>query len=123
MGEVYRARDTKLGRDVAVWALGCILFEMLAGRRAFEGEDATDVIAAVVRGEPDWASLPDSVPAHSRTLLRRCLEKDRNDVSPDGERFLMIKLGRDTDSKSATNPSVIVVLNWREELKARVPAR
>src|SRR5262249_53391360 len=41
-----------------VWAFACVLFEMLTGKRAFDGEDATDVIAAVVRGEPDWSALP-----------------------------------------------------------------
>jgi len=44
-----------------IWALGCVLYEMLAGKRAFDGEDMTDTIAAVVRGEPNWAALPASV--------------------------------------------------------------
>jgi serine/threonine-protein kinase len=60
-----------------IWAFGCVLYEMLSGRRAFDGEDATDVIAAVVRSEPDWRALPPHVPEHIRLLLRRCLEKDR----------------------------------------------
>ena len=60
-----------------VWAFGCVLYEMLAGRRAFDGEDATEVIAAVVRAEPDWSAIPADVPAHIRTLVKRCLEKDR----------------------------------------------
>jgi Tol biopolymer transport system component len=60
-----------------IWAFGCVLYEMLTGRRAFDGEDLTDVVAAVVRGEPDWTALPADVPAHVRTLLKGCLEKDR----------------------------------------------
>ena len=60
-----------------IWAFGCVLYEMLTGRRAFDGEDLTDVIAAVVRGEPDWTALPSDVPAHVRTLIKGCLEKDR----------------------------------------------
>src|SRR6187200_2312496 len=47
-----------------VWAFGCMLFEMLAGKRAFEGEDISDTLAAILRGEPDWSALPASVPAH-----------------------------------------------------------
>ena len=64
-----------------IWAFGCVLYEMLTGRRAFDGEDLTDVIAAVVRGEPDWAALPADVPAHVRTLLKGCLAKDRRAAS------------------------------------------
>ena len=50
---------------------------MIAGKRAFEGEDVTDTIAAVVRGEPNWSALPPDVPPQIRLLLKRCLEKDR----------------------------------------------
>jgi serine/threonine protein kinase len=46
-----------------VWAFGCVLYEMLTGKRAFEGEDVGDTLAAVIRGEPDWAALPPGLPA------------------------------------------------------------
>ena len=59
-----------------VWAFGCVLYEMLTGKRAFPGEDVTDTLAAIVRGEPDWAALHRDVPEPLRMLLRRCLEKD-----------------------------------------------
>jgi serine/threonine-protein kinase len=59
-----------------VWAFGCVLFEMLTGKRAFEGEDASDTIAAVLRGEPDWTALPADLPPVIQRLLRRCLAKD-----------------------------------------------
>jgi Tol biopolymer transport system component len=60
-----------------VWAFGCVLYEMLTGTRAFEGEDVSDTLAAVLRGEPDWAAVPAGVPRYVRTLARRCLEKNR----------------------------------------------
>jgi serine/threonine-protein kinase len=60
-----------------VWAFGCVLFEMLTGRKAFEGEDISDTLAAILRGEPDWKALPPAVPSSVRTILTRCLEKDR----------------------------------------------
>ena len=62
-----------------VWAFGCVLFEMLTGRRPFDGEDVSDTLAAILRGEPDWSALPADLPAPVRTLLRRCLQKERKD--------------------------------------------
>ena len=59
-----------------VWAFGCVLYEMLAGKRAFDGEDGSDVLAVVLRGEPDWAALPAAAPPSIVTMLRRTLRKD-----------------------------------------------
>src|SRR5262245_49286410 len=61
-----------------IWAFGCVLYEMLAGTRAFEGDDVSDTLAAVLRGQPDWTSLRADVPEHIRLLLHRCLERDRS---------------------------------------------
>jgi Tol biopolymer transport system component len=60
-----------------VWAFGCVLYEMLTGRRAFRGDDVPDTLAAVLRGQPDWTRLPVDTPRAVARLLRRCLEKDR----------------------------------------------
>jgi eukaryotic-like serine/threonine-protein kinase len=60
-----------------IWAFGCVLFEMLTGKRPFDGEDVSDTLAAVLRAEPDWSALPAATPRAVRILLRRCLEKDR----------------------------------------------
>ncbi len=73
-----QARGKATDKRTDVWAFGCVLYEMITGRRAFEGEDITDTIAAVVRGEPDWNALPADLPSTVRTIVRRCLEKDRN---------------------------------------------
>jgi len=76
----YMAPEQARGRHVDhradVWAFGCVLFEMLAGRRPFEGEEIADVIARVIQSEPDWSLLPDATPHGLRTVLRRCLRKD-----------------------------------------------
>jgi hypothetical protein len=60
-----------------IWAFGCVLYEMLTGRRAFDGGDITDILGAVVRLEPDWMALPSGVPPPVRTLMQGCLAKDR----------------------------------------------
>jgi eukaryotic-like serine/threonine-protein kinase len=71
-----QARGKAVDKRADLWALGCVLFEMLTGRQAFRGDTVTDILAAVVRGEPDWSSLPSDTPRSIRTLLRRCLTKD-----------------------------------------------
>jgi len=66
-----------------VWAFGCLLFEMLTGSKAFEGEDVSDTLAAILRGEPEWSALPADVPPEIRSLIKRCLERDRRQRIPD----------------------------------------
>ncbi|HEX5217373.1 MAG TPA: protein kinase [Vicinamibacterales bacterium] len=72
-----QAKGRAADRRSDVWAFGCILFEMLAGRRAFEGEDVSDTLANILRGEPDWTALPPNLSPAIRTLIERCLVKDR----------------------------------------------
>ena len=78
---VYMSPEQAKGREADkrsdVWAFGCVLYEMLTGRRAFDGEDMTEVLGAVVRLEPRWEALSSDVPPPVRTLLQRCLVKDR----------------------------------------------
>ena len=61
-----------------IWAFGCLLYEMLTAKRAFPGVAVADTLGAVMRGEPDWTALPADTPREIRTLMRRCLEKDRS---------------------------------------------
>jgi serine/threonine protein kinase len=72
-----QARGKTVDKRSDIWAFGCVLYEMLTGTRAFTGDEITDVIAAVVRDEPDWSRLPADTPAAIRRLLRRALNKDR----------------------------------------------
>jgi len=71
-----QARAKPVDRRADVWAFGAVLYEMLTGRRAFPGDDISDVLAAVLKTEPDWTLVPVSAPPSVRRLLRRCLEKD-----------------------------------------------
>ncbi len=71
-----QARGKPVDKRTDVWAFGCVLFEMLTGKRAFEGETVSDTLAAILRGEPDWAALPEQTPGVVRKILRRCLQRD-----------------------------------------------
>jgi Tol biopolymer transport system component len=71
-----QARGKAVDKRADIWAFGCVLYEMLARRRAFAGETTSDTIVAILEREPDWTLLPPSTPAHIVRLLKRCLEKD-----------------------------------------------
>ena len=71
-----QAKGRPVDRRADVWAFGCVLYEMLSGQKAFEGETVSDVLAAVIRAEPDWSALPVDTPPAIHHLLRRCLNKD-----------------------------------------------
>ncbi len=71
-----QARGKPVDKRADIWAFGCVLFEMLTGKAAFAGETLTDIIAAVVKNEPEWTALPANTPEIVRALLRRCLKKD-----------------------------------------------
>ena len=71
-----QARGSAVDERADVWALGVVLWEMLTGRRLFEGETVSDTLAAVLRAEIDLAALPADTPAELRSLLRRCLERN-----------------------------------------------
>jgi eukaryotic-like serine/threonine-protein kinase len=64
-------------RRADIWSFGAVLYEMLSGKRAFEGESASDTLASVLKVDPDWNALPSATPAPIRQLVRRCLTKDR----------------------------------------------
>jgi serine/threonine-protein kinase len=72
-----QARGKPVDERTDIWAFGCVLYEMLTGRRPFEGGDSTsDEIAAILTREPVWTAVPHEYPESVRRLLRRCLQKD-----------------------------------------------
>jgi Tol biopolymer transport system component len=76
----YMSPEQTCGREVDhrtdIWAYGCLLFEMLSGKQAFQGATLPDTTAAVLQREPAWQALPAKTPAKIRELLRQCLQKD-----------------------------------------------
>lgn len=73
-----QARGKAIDNRTDIWGFGCVLYELLAGKRAFAGETLPDTITAVLEREPDWSALPAKTPAKIRELLRQCLQKDAN---------------------------------------------
>jgi serine/threonine protein kinase len=71
-----QARGRSVDKRTDVWAFGGVLYEMLTGRKAFEGETVSDTLAAILKPEPNWTALPASTPVSVRRLLKRCLERD-----------------------------------------------
>ncbi len=74
-----QARGKSVDKRADIWAFGCVLFEMLTGRATFSGRDVTDILAAVIRSEPEWNSLPTNLHWRLREVLERCLKKDAKD--------------------------------------------
>ena len=103
-----QARGMPLDKRADIWSFGVVLFEMLAGKRLFEGETVSDVLASVLKSEPDWQALPTAAPASLHRLLRRCLERNpKNRLRDIGDARLTLEdslAGRGDDLPVATAP-------------------
>ena len=78
-----QARGKTVDKRADIWAFGCVLFEMLTGRRVFQQDEVSDTLALVLTKDPDWNAVPANTPASLQRLLRRCLVKDRSARLPD----------------------------------------
>ena len=78
-----QARGKAVDKRSDIWAFGCVLYELLTGKQAFHGEDITEILASVVKSEPNWTALPANISPSIRVLLQRCLRKDRRQRTPD----------------------------------------
>jgi eukaryotic-like serine/threonine-protein kinase len=100
-----------------IWAFGAVLYEMLTGRRPFEGEDASDTIAAVLRSEPDWNALPNDTPSTIRTLVVRCLQKDvKKRVRDAGDIVIECEQAITISVTSAATPPIVARAFLRRSL-------
>ena len=94
-----QARGRAVDARTDIWAFGCVLFEMITGRRPFDGETVTDILGAIVHKEPEWGLLPGTLPESLRRVLERCLAKDQK------QRLRNIADVRSGDSGSAHAPA------------------
>ena len=102
-----QARGKAVDKRSDIWAFGCVLYEMLTGRRAFSGDEVSDVLASVLAREPDWTLLPDGFSPVLVTFLKRCLHKDRKHRIGDAQSLRLALEGVfDTDAGRA-GPSQI----------------
>lgn len=106
-----QARGRPVDRRADIWAFGCVLYEMLTGRRAFEGEDISITLAEVLKSDPAVSVLPPDVPAGVRRLIERCLVKDpRRRLQSIGDARLELEdviAGRDTTPVVAAPPTAV----------------
>ena len=112
-----QARGQAVDKRTDVWAFGCVLYEMLTGRRAFSGETISDTIAAILDREPDWTALPPALPPEVHRLVRRCLQKDpRRRIHDIADARVEIDEALDAASAPAASPTR---RDWGEPPDAR----
>jgi Flp pilus assembly protein TadD/TolB-like protein len=103
-----QARGWETDRRTDIWAFGCVLFEMLSGRRAFPGKTIPDIVVAVLERDPDWTALPAETPPRVSELLRRCLEKNPNNRLRDaGDIHLEIQRVIQEGDRTQRKPQVL----------------
>jgi serine/threonine-protein kinase len=112
----YMSPEQACGKTVDqradIWAFGCVLYEMLTGQRAFDGEGVSETIARVLEREPDWARLPATLSPALRIYIKRCLQKDpRQRVQAMGDVRLALEGAFETSSPHTAAPTVVA--GWR----------
>jgi len=102
-----QARGLAVDKRTDIWAFGCVVYELLAGRFAFAGETPSDTIVAILEHEPDWHGLPDATPPRIRQLLRHCLEKNpKRRLRDIGDTDIVLAPEDRADSVIALSPAV-----------------
>jgi serine/threonine-protein kinase len=99
-----QARGQEVDKRTDIWAFGCCVYECLSGRKPFQGQTASDLMAEVLKSEPDWSQIPEGTPREVVALLRRCLEKEPSRrLSSMGD--IAIMLDESTRESAGLSPS------------------
>jgi len=109
-----QAKAKTVDRHADIWALGCVLYEMLTGEVAFSGETVTDTLASIIKEEPDSNLLPAQTPMRVRVLLQRCLQKDPKQRLRDiGDARISLEEVLSGAPEVAAMPGAAAVPAWR----------
>jgi Tol biopolymer transport system component len=112
-----QARGKTVNKATDIWAFGCVLYELLCGHAAFEGEDVTEILAAVVKTEPDWSRLPEATAPSVRMLVQRCLRKDRRQRFQDATDVrIEIEEAFAAPPRGGASTAAAAMRGWRERL-------
>ena len=119
-----QARGRPVDKRADIWAFGVVLYEMLTGRRAFEGEDVSMTLSSVLQREPDWSHLPSAVSPSLSVFLNRCLEKDPKQRVPDiGAMRLAMAGAFDTAASEPFEPTAAPQLHvWQRPIPLALAA-
>jgi len=118
-----QARGKAVDKRSDIWAFGCVLYEMLTGRRAFAGDEVSDVMASVLAREPDWSVLPPGLSPVIGTYIKRCLHKDRKQRIGDAQSLRLALEGAfDIAAAQAVQSPVVAQPAWRRGLPVALAA-
>ena len=121
-----QARGKLVDKRSDIWSFGCVLYEMLAGKRAFDGRTVSDMMASILKEEPDWTALPETTSAIIQLLLRQCLEKDADRRLHDiaDARIGIVNTIADPDADIALLASSVEAAkpSWRQTIPTPVAA-
>src|SRR5712692_4566238 len=112
-----QARGKAVDKRTDLWAFGAVVYELLTGKQAFNGEDISEILAAVVKTEPDWHALPGNTPSGIAMLLRRCLQKDKTLRMRDaGDARIEIQEALAAPPTAVAATAIPATRVWRERL-------